>query len=290
MSPKSALFSGLTALVLILALGNPPVSDELVGNGSTDTAALTRSALASPLRWDPDMPSELLGPTVLRLVVLVLAAALLGGIAGRARPLAALVGGWGAAFGALALSGVTFALVADERYNPAVLPGSDTLDQITAGARAGSGLAFWLGWLFGLAVLLGSFGKKQPKILPPGAVGGAPPPVSAPGWTPPAATAPAPAGPPLGSGPSPATEAYPVATPASAPGPFPVDQPTETVAIPPAPAPESAPADDPTAVGPSATPSSETAAPRPDDPTTVGPSTESPVIGTPPERLDRPPA
>ena len=187
MSIKSGLFAAITTVVLMLALGNEWVFER---SFDADFAQTTRGSISSQLRFQlGELPSEIRGATILRLLLLVVLTAVLGGIVGRARPAAAFVGGWGAFLAASVVSGGVYGLVADEQF--VARPGADTVDTFTSVASVGTSLGMWLGWLVGLAVLLGSFGKGQPKPAtappPPSGSWGAPP---APAWEQPPPPAP----------------------------------------------------------------------------------------------------
>lgn len=164
MSLKSALFSALTAVVLIFGLGNRPLTDA-VQDRSGGAFGLTSRAVVSFYTWDPGrLPDELTGPTVVSLVAFVALAALLGGLAGRARPLAAFIGGWGAAVLAMVVASGLFTLTADEQLFGSFARSSNALDRMTAGLGRGAAPGLWTGWVIGLAVLLGSLGAKQPPV------------------------------------------------------------------------------------------------------------------------------
>lgn len=159
MAIKSALLAAITTVVLVLALGNGWARDLATDGGRF--ALQTRTTVTGQLDFRVwDMPSEIRTATSVRLVLLVLLAAVLGGIVGRSRPLAAFVGGWGAFLAASVVSAGVYGLVVDDRF---VRPGSDAVDSFSATASFGAPLGIWLGWLVGLAVLLGSLGKGQPK-------------------------------------------------------------------------------------------------------------------------------
>jgi hypothetical protein len=187
MAIKSALFSALTTIVLILAFGNDWMIDKAAEGG--DFARQTRLSVTSQLGFQFwDQPSDLRAGTIVRLLLLIVLAALFGGIVGRARPAAAFIGGWSAFLAASVVSAGVYALVVDEDF--VSRPGSDTVDSFTLTASFGTSLGMWLGWLVGLAVLLGSLGRGQPKAdtgrpaPAPGAWGSSPPVTS---YDPPAA-------------------------------------------------------------------------------------------------------
>ncbi|HEX7136038.1 MAG TPA: hypothetical protein VF228_25890 [Iamia sp.] len=161
MSIKSALYSAVTTVVLLLVLGNGWSVRKLTDEG--DFALQTRFSVANQLDfqfWEqPDEPQT---GTAVRLLLLIVLAAVLGGIVGRARPAAAFIGGWGAFLAASVVSAGIFGLIVDEDFIGR--PGTDSVDTFTLTASFGTSMGMWLGWLIGLAVLLGSFGRGQPKV------------------------------------------------------------------------------------------------------------------------------
>lgn len=241
MAIRSGIFGAITAVVLTLLAGNRWVIDNLPSGGPAPNA--TRS-VAAFFSWDPDRVfRDFRVATYVALVVFILATALLGAAAGRARPLAAFVGGWGAAVGAGAVSGIVFSLVAGEAAS--FQARGELVDRAYTSATNGTGPMIILGWLVGLAVLLGSFGAKQPKAAP--SAGQAPPP------GPPVAD-PYPPAPPV-------SHPYPPAPPPPGPG-APVEGPTPTYGTP----------------APTAPP-----APPPPGPSIGPPPDRTQVYGRPPE-------
>lgn len=177
MSIKSALFAAITTVVLILAFGNDWALDQARDSG--EFAFQTRNSIGSQLHfhfWD--LPSEVRGAKVAQVVLLVLLTAVLGGIAGTGRPLAAFFGGWGAFLAAASVSAGVYALVLDDRLDGLR---TDTIDVFTGGATVGAALGMWLGWLVGLAVLVGSLGGDRSTTGWAGVGAGAPPAA----WNPP---------------------------------------------------------------------------------------------------------
>ena len=80
MSIKSALFAAITTVVLILALGNEWMVEQATEG---DFARLTRINVVSQLQFQFwDMPSDFRFPTVVRLILLIVLAAVFGGIVG----------------------------------------------------------------------------------------------------------------------------------------------------------------------------------------------------------------
>jgi hypothetical protein len=215
MSIKSALFAAITTVVLTLVLGNQWVVERAADG---EYASQTRLSITNQLRFQFwDLPSDIRGATVVRLVMLVVLAAVFGGIVGRSRPLAAFVGGWSAFLAASVVSAGIYAVVVGERFSGG--PGSDLVDRFTATAAAGTSLGMWFGWLVGIAVLLGSLGKGQPQVdrgrgapVPP-STAWSPPPGSAESQYPPPSYDPPPAYDPGGS----------YGAPAPAPAPPPAD-------------------------------------------------------------------
>lgn len=208
MSIKSGLFAGITTVVLILVLGNSWMRDRAADG---DVAEVTRQSIVGQLQFQVwDQPSEIRTAMAVRLVLLVVLAVVFGAIVGRARPAAAFIGGWSAFLAAAVVSGGVYSLVVDDRY--AGIGGEDTIDSFTTTAVFGAPIGMYLGWLVGLAVLLGSFGKGQPRVdtAPPGPAPAAWPPPADP-YAPPVAApfgaagdpgpAPAPPPPPPAGGP-----------------------------------------------------------------------------------------
>jgi hypothetical protein len=178
MSIKSALFAAITTVVLILALGNEWAVEQARDAG--ETAIQTRASIVGQLRFQFwELPSEIRGPSVVHLVLLVVLAAVFGGIVGRARPLAAFIGGWSAFLAAAVVSAGVYGLILDDRYGG--YSGSGSIDTFTGSASIGASLGMWLGWLVGLAVMLGSLGGDRAKTGGAGVGAGAPPAA----WTPP---------------------------------------------------------------------------------------------------------
>lgn len=172
----------------------------------------------SAFTWSPSRINDRVqAATYVAHAVFVLAVFVLGAATGRARPLAAFVGGWGASMGAMAVSGIAFAIVAGD---DAFLSGDGFVDRAYSVAAFRPGPMVAVGWLFGIAVLLGSFGAEQPKVAPAGG-GYTPPPSSSagppPSWEPPSA-APAPP-PPAAAPPPPAPAAPPAGGPSIGPPP-----------------------------------------------------------------------
>lgn len=204
MAIRSGLLAGITTVLLVLVLGNERVIEEARGGG--DLAFQTRTSVTGQLGFQVwDLPSEIRTATVVRLVLLVGLTVVLGAIAGRARPLAAFVGGWSAFLVAAVVSAGVYGLVVDDRF--VARPGADTIDSFTVTASFGTAPGMWLGWLVGLAVLVGSLGQdrrsRPAPSPPPGPSWGAPAPP--PPWeqqpAPPAAPSPPPAGPVIGAPP-----------------------------------------------------------------------------------------
>lgn len=179
---RAALLAAATTIVLILVLGTTWARDNLT-EGSF--ALQTRLGIIGQMQFQVwDLPSEIRGATVARLVVLVLLTAVLGGIAGRARPAAAFLGGWAALLGASVISAGVYSLFLDDRFD--IRPGSDALDEFGLTASFGTPTGLWLGWLVGLAVMLGSLGqdrhrapRRDTRPAPP--TGSWPPPPPPPG-------------------------------------------------------------------------------------------------------------
>lgn len=228
MSIKSAVFAAITSVVLMLALGNEWVFENALEG---DFATQTRSSVSGSLRWQVwDVQSDVRGATVVHLLVLVALTFVLGGIAGRSRGLTALLGGWGAFLAASVVSLGVYGLVLDEDY----LGGSDDIvDTFSGAAGFGAPLGIWLGWLVGLAVLLGSKAPETTRPGPSHVPPAAPPPgwTSGPGTEPAPFSAPAQAYSPTGPHAAGPVSAPPPAAPADPP-PFP-DAPTVPPAAPP---------------------------------------------------------
>lgn len=271
MSVKSGLFGAITTVVLMLLLGNRWTFDNVPDGGPAPETIRRTVGLFS---WDPDRVfRELRLETYVSLIVLIVAVLVLGGIAGRARPAAAFVGGWGAALGAAAISAMAFTLIAGEDF-AFTGPDTEAVDRLFVYAGQGAGAMLPVGWLIGLAVMLGSFGAKQPQVAPtsaapapyPGGPTGPGSPGGPTGFPPPAASEPF--GAPVPPGSAPAGPGSPApAPPPSAPSPS---------------APPSAPP--PGAPG--------TAAPAAPPASAPSPGPGGPVIGTPPDRTQvqpRPP-
>ncbi|QYG91632.1 hypothetical protein HC251_03715 [Iamia sp. SCSIO 61187] len=173
MSIKSGLFAAITTIVVMLVLGNGWVARR-AGDGG-DFAALTRQSIAGRLRWQVwDAPSGVQGATIAYLLSFIVVTAVLGAIVGRARPLAAFVGGWGAFLAASVVSSGVYGLVVDDRFAPR--PGDDVIDTFSFNASPGAVVGMWLGWLVGLAVMLGSLGadRRSRPAPPAGGWGGGP--------------------------------------------------------------------------------------------------------------------
>lgn len=174
MSIRSGLLAALTTIVLTLVLGNVRVVRQTHDGG--EFAALARGSITGNLRWQVwELPSQERGAVIVHLVALVLLAAVLGAIVGRARPLAAFVGGWGAFLAAAMVSSGVYGIVVDDIFTGRP-PDEDVIDTFTATASFGTALGMWLGWLVGLAVMLGSFGadrttRSAPPAPPPGGWG-----------------------------------------------------------------------------------------------------------------------
>ncbi len=210
MAIKSGIFSVITGIVLILLLGNPPVGENLPDS----QIAIASTRINGFFFWDlGKLSGTFKTAQIVSLLVFLAAVFVLGAIAGRARPLAAFFGGWGAAIGAAAIATIVYSLIvgSDGFYGG---PGSDLLDRAYLAASDGAGVMVVLGWLFGIAVMLGSFGKNQPRVQP-GAPGAYPPPPG-PTWDPgPAAPPPSAVPPPAAPLPSPTPPpAAPVPPPA----------------------------------------------------------------------------
>ncbi len=245
MSIKSGLLAALVTVILILAFGNDWAAEKVQeADGST---AFTQAAVVIPLHWGDEIQDGGTGATIGRLVVMVLLTVVLGAIAGRARPLAAFVGGWGAFLMATVVSMGLYAFMAEEGSSDSNVgfffgAGADGLDQFTATSIFGAPSGLFLGWLVGLAVMVGSLQRESAATLPPSA------------WE----------QPPSGSPFAPAPPGGPHGAPASYGNPAPPGTESSPFGTPPGPPP--APA---------------TAAPPPHP---GAPPADGPVIGTPPDR------
>jgi hypothetical protein len=240
MSIKSGVLAAVTSLVLMLALGNEWVVERAFDG---DLAVQTRSSVTGSLRWQIwELPSGMRGAVAGHLVALVVLTFVLGGIAGRSRGLTAFLGGWAAFLAASVVSLGIYGLIIDDDF---IDQGTDVIDQFTGSAGFGAPLGMWLGWLIGLAVLIGS---KAPASAAAGAAPPAPPP---PSWppssgqdpvpftappTPYSPTGPQAAGPapePAPAAPPPFAEAPPTAAPPSPGGPVIGPPPDRTQVYPP---------------------------------------------------------
>lgn len=255
MSRASALLSGLTALVLVIVIGNPPASDFIRDEVLDQSNAFGLIASSSFfLSWDVfERPFGDFGPsTVLRLGLFVVLAAILGGVAGRSTKGAALVGGWGAGMGAAIIGSIASQLVISSRFVIVRTPNPSFTDRVSVGAVQGAIAGVLPALLIGVAVAIGAklpsgppaseqaVGAGAPRRWDPHAPQPAPGPVGA---APPGdhsvGTSPAPAvpsgGPAFGAPPprtgstAPARDAIPPAT-----SPSPPDDGDATRRIPPA--------------------------------------------------------
>lgn len=164
MAKLSALLSGATGLLLIVLLGNPPVSREVFERRG-DVPDVIVDVFAFP-RWDLDrLPDEVTGPTVVRLLLFIVVVAILGGLAGTGSRVAAFVGGWAASFLAAALASGAYFVSLDERYGGR--PGQGVLDRFTQGMGTSTAFGLWTGWIVGVAVLVGSLLHRPRHDAPP---------------------------------------------------------------------------------------------------------------------------
>jgi hypothetical protein len=224
MSFRSALLASITSIVLMLALGNEWVFEKALDG---DFARETRASVTGSLRWQIwEVPSDLRAATGVHLLVLVVLTFVLGGLAGRSGRVAAFFGGWAAFLAASVISLGVYALVLGENFSAY----EDVVDRFTASAGFGAPLGMWLGWLVGLAVMIGARAPVATRAAPPvpGAGPGAPPaswppnagydpnPVAAP--PPPYnATGPSAAGPPPTAAPAPPPPSPPPPPPPGGP-------------------------------------------------------------------------
>lgn len=219
MSIRSALLAGLAALIMVLALGNPPIVEEI---SDDEDPSITLTSIVAPVAWDDgeEGDNDDLGPLILRAATFVVAAAVLGGLAGRARKGAAFVAGWGVAFLAAGLGGVVYSLTVEEVGELGFSESPGALDKISLGTHfsLGFGLALWLGWIIGLAVMIGARTGLEKKANIAGPVDGP----GAPAWTAPTYSRPSDQG-----APSPGAADSPWAPPGS-PGAIPGTTPPPT--------------------------------------------------------------
>jgi hypothetical protein len=183
MSVRTALVGAATTVVLVAALGSPPVQDAA---GEADASVLLRSVAVIP-SWDvADAPGDVVGGVAVRLGTLVVLAALLSGLAGRRGARGpALLAGWAALLVAAAVANVA-AFV----YTAAVVLDGDVpgryMDNLVVAANTGAAFALWTGWLVGLAVALATPAYRPTAVtegwapIPPPRVSDPPPPWWAP--------------------------------------------------------------------------------------------------------------
>lgn len=210
MSLRAALFAGVGALLLILALGNPAVSDAL----DEDETYGVWAQVVSGATWDTDTYGSEQGfgtfgegedgyrtGLVLRAVVFVLLCGLLGGIAGRARFGAAFIGGWGITFLASAIGTTVFIEVATPQSLS--LGGNEdptVMDTLVSTSIFWAGLPLLFGWVVGLATMFGATLPQAPRRLATDLPPAPPPPYSPGAYAAGAGTAYGP--PPVGGAPS----------------------------------------------------------------------------------------
>lgn len=255
MSRTSALLAAAAALLLILAGGNPPLSREFGFRGDDDPIA-PLAVSVDFLTWDfGRLDGDFQTATIVNLLLFFVLVTILGGLVGRARPLAAFIGGWGAAMLAAAFATGFARQVLDQRFSAGFGTGRPSrLTSFALGAQIGAGAAFWFGWVVGIAVLAGSLMGRRTIVEPKKAKAGAPasyaPAAGGPGqsWTGPSAPGGQGEG-TAGTGWAPAPSAQPAGTPEPAQSPF-------------------------TNGPPSGAPG----------PSTAPPESSGPVIGAPPER------
>jgi hypothetical protein len=140
-------------VAIVAALGNPAAQDAAAEEGAS---VLLRSVAGVP-SWDvPDgAGADVVGGVVLRLAVLIVLAAALCALAGRARARGpGLLAGWGA----LVVAGAMAAMVAYVYAVTVTLPGGAfgdlDGDGLVAAANDGAAFGLWAGWLVGLAVAI----------------------------------------------------------------------------------------------------------------------------------------
>jgi hypothetical protein len=153
MSTRSALAGGAVTVAIVVALGNPAAQDAA---GEDGASVLLRTVAGVPA-WDVPGGAgrDVVGGVVLRLAVLIVMAAGLCALAGRARARGpAVLAGWGA----LVVAGAGAAAVAYAYTVTVVLPGGTVGDLdgdgIVAAANDGAAFGLWAGWLVGLAVAI----------------------------------------------------------------------------------------------------------------------------------------
>ncbi len=166
MAARSALAGAITTVGLVAVLGNPVVVDRVTENGDSGLGAtLVRFA-----NWDVfSAPGEVVRGAVLRLVVVVIAVALLAALVKRDTPRgAAFLAGWAALVVAAAIAGaVNYVYVVEVILDGRTL-GPSYLDGLVQEVNGAAAFGLWTGWIVGavLAIVMVTRAATAPAPAP----------------------------------------------------------------------------------------------------------------------------
>jgi hypothetical protein len=156
MSVRTAVAGTATVVAVVGVLGSPAVVDgvhELAARHASPITAATFTGFPSWDVFDDGTPGEAIWGIVLKLAVLLAAAAVLATLAGRASRRSAFLAGWASLIVAAGVAGAVhyayqYAVVLDGQN---ALPAS-YLDNLLSSANAGAAFGLWTGWIVGAAV------------------------------------------------------------------------------------------------------------------------------------------
>jgi hypothetical protein len=166
MALRSALAGAITTAGLVAVLGNPAVVDRVTENGDRGLGAtLVRFA-----DWDVfSAPGDVVRGAVLRLVVVVLAVALLAALVKRDTPRgAAFLAGWAALVVAAAIAGAANYVYVVEALLDGRTLGPSYVDGLVQEVNGAASFGLWTGWMVGavLAILMVTRPATAPAPAP----------------------------------------------------------------------------------------------------------------------------
>ena len=172
---RSGWVAVLITALLVGGLGSPG-ADHAAAKAHDDVRPLASSVTAFP-RWSTESfahNSDMVGPIVLKILMLLACVFLCAGLAGRVGPsMASFLGGWAAVVLSAALAGAVFNLAA-ELF---VFDNHDQLlGQTTRSVNSGALFGLYTGWLVGASVAITArHARLEPRWVPPVPMPGAPP-------------------------------------------------------------------------------------------------------------------
>jgi hypothetical protein len=164
---RSGWVAVLITALLVGGFGSP-AANEAAGDSGFDVKPVATAVTAFP-QWSTDAfggDSDMVGPIVLKVVLLLACVFLCAGLAGRVGPsMASFLGGWGALMVSAALAAAVFNVVSQLVIDK---ESSHVLGHTLVAANGGALFGLYTGWLVGAAVAIAARNARiEPRWVPP---------------------------------------------------------------------------------------------------------------------------